>query len=64
MYKFKMELSDDSPDEEKLEKNNSTVRFVLVVSDYPEIVESIHKSIVPTTNKINEDSGENSISFK
>ena len=40
MYKFKMELSDDSPDEEKLEKNNSTVRFVLVVSDYPEIVES------------------------
>ena len=38
MYKFSMELSDDSPDDEKEDPNNSTVRFVLVVSDYPEIV--------------------------
>ena len=38
MYKFSMELFDDSPDDEKEDPNNSTVRFVLVVSDYPEIV--------------------------
>ena len=38
MYKFSMELSDDSPDDEKEDPNNSTVRFVLVVSDYPESV--------------------------
>ena len=38
MYKFSVELSDDSPDDEKEDPNNSTVRFVLVVSDYPEIV--------------------------
>ena len=37
MYKFSMELFDDSPDDEKEDPNNSTVRFVLVVSDYPEI---------------------------
>ena len=64
MYKFKMELSDDSPDNLKSGDNNTTVRFVLVVSDYAMRFEPVSQDAVIRPKQPEEEVEELTLTFR